>query len=260
MTRRKGEENEKAEPHFRGKCQTSLKFEDVDEGMKEFIKKIYNSFIEFQRQGSNWTIDKVVNLAVHMARCRPLRSSSYIPLPINLRSKHAIINVKNKDNKCFMCSVIVALYPPRRNGERVWKYKGNISDLNFKDISFSVKMDDIPKFEKQNDVSINIFGYEKNEIFPVHITNHRFKRHINLLMISDNRKNHYCWIKDLNRLLGDQHSNTRRYHYCSYCLYGFIKERLLEDHIPYCQTHGPQKIKLLKEEDNGCITKIFANN
>ena len=100
-------------------------------------------------------------------------------------------------------SVLAALYPPRRNGERVWKHKGHISDLNFKDISLSVKMDDIPKFEKQNDVSINIFGYVKNEIFPVHITNHRFERHINLLMISDNRKNHYCWIKDLNRLLGD---------------------------------------------------------
>jgi hypothetical protein len=91
MTRRKGEENEKAEPHFREKCQTSLKFEDVDEGMKESIKKIYNSFIEFQRQGSNWTIDKVVNLTVHMARYRPLRGSSYIPLPINLRSKHGAV-------------------------------------------------------------------------------------------------------------------------------------------------------------------------
>jgi len=49
-----------------------------------------------------------------------------------------------------------------------------------------------------------------------------------VLMISDNRKNHYCWIKDLNRLLGYQHSNTRRCHYCPYCLHGFIKERLIE--------------------------------
>jgi hypothetical protein len=31
-------------------------------------------------------------------------------------------------------------------------------------IRSSVKMDDIPKFEKQNDVSINIFGYEFNSI------------------------------------------------------------------------------------------------
>ena len=123
-------------------------------------------------------------------------------------------------------------------------YKGHISDLNFTDISFPVKIDDIPKFETQNDVFINIFGYEKNEIFPVHITTHRFERQVNLLMISDNRNNHYCWIKDLSRLLGDQHTNTRRYHYCPYCLHGLIKERLLEDHIPYCQTHGSQKIVL----------------
>jgi len=162
MSRRKGNETETAEPHFRGKCQTSLKFEDIDEGLKESIKKIYTSFIEFQRQGSNWTIDKVVNLTIHMARYRPLKGSSYIPLPIKLRSKHAIINIKNKDNKCFMWSVLAALYPVQRNGERVWKYKGHVSDLNFKDLSFPVKMDDIPKFEKQNDMSINIFGYEKN--------------------------------------------------------------------------------------------------
>jgi hypothetical protein len=50
-------------------------------------------------------------------------------------------------------------------------------------------MDDIPKFEKQNDMSINIFGYEKNEIFHVRIAKYRFERHVNLLMYSDNRKN-----------------------------------------------------------------------
>jgi hypothetical protein len=249
MSRRKGDETETAEPHFLGKCQTSLKFEDIDEGLKESIKKMYTSFIEFQRQGSNWTIDKVVNLTIHMARYRPLKGSSYIPLPIKLRSKHAIINIKNKDNKCCMWSVLAALYPVQRNGERVWKYKGHVSDLNFKDISFPVKMDNIPKFEKQNDMSINIFGYEKNSIFPVQITKYRFERHVNLPMISDNRKNHYCWITDLKRLLDDQHSNTRRYHYCPYCLHGFIKERLLEEHIPYCQTHGPQKIELPNDDD-----------
>jgi hypothetical protein len=68
-----------------------------------------------------------------------------------------------------MWSVLAALYPVQRDGERVWKCKGHDSDLNFKDISIPVKMDDIPKFEKQNDMSINIFGYEKNEIFPVRI-------------------------------------------------------------------------------------------
>jgi len=199
MSRRKEDENETAEPHFRGKCQTSLTIEDTDEGLKESIKKMYTSFIEFQRQGSNWTIDKVVNLTIHMARYRPLKDSSYIPLPIKLRSKHAIINIKTKDNKCFMWSVLAALYPVQRNGERVWKYKDHESDLNFKDISFPVKMDDIPKFEKQNKLSVNVFRYEKNEVFPIHVTRNRYERHVNLLMISDHKKSHFCWIKDLNR-------------------------------------------------------------
>jgi hypothetical protein len=83
MIQRKGEEIETTEPHVRGKCQISLKFENIDEGLRESIKKMFNSFIEYQRQGSNWTVCKVVDLTLHMARYRPLRGSSYIPLSIN---------------------------------------------------------------------------------------------------------------------------------------------------------------------------------
>ena len=61
MSRRKGDDMETAEPHFRGKCQTALKMEDIEKGMNESIKKMYNSFIAYQRQGSNWTVDKVVD-------------------------------------------------------------------------------------------------------------------------------------------------------------------------------------------------------
>ncbi|VDI38828.1 Hypothetical predicted protein [Mytilus galloprovincialis] len=163
MSRRKEDAIETAEPHFRGKCQTSLKLEDIDAGLKESIKKMYTSFIEYQRQGSNWTVDKVVDLTIHMARYRPLKGSSYIPLPIKLRSKHAIINVKNKDSKCFMWSILAALNPAKRDAERVWKYKEHTSSLNFDTIMFPVKLADIPKFEKQNEISINVFGFNKGE-------------------------------------------------------------------------------------------------
>jgi hypothetical protein len=64
LSRRKGEEVETAELQFRGKCQTALKFEDIDEGLKESITKMFNSFIEYQGQGSSWTVD----LTIHMAR------------------------------------------------------------------------------------------------------------------------------------------------------------------------------------------------
>lgn len=67
-------------------------------------------------------------------------------------------------------------------------------------------------------------------------------------MISDSKKSHYCLIKKWNRLLSDQHRDHNRYYYC-HCLHGFTQERLLTDHQPYCQTHGPQKIELPKEEN-----------
>ncbi|CAG2228524.1 CHT1 [Mytilus edulis] len=84
MSRRKEDAIETAEPHFRGKCQTSLKLEDIDAGLKESIKKMYTSFIEYQRQGSNWTVDKVVDLTIHMARYRPLKAQVIFHFQSNL--------------------------------------------------------------------------------------------------------------------------------------------------------------------------------
>ena len=110
-----------------------------------------------------------MDLTTHMARYRPLRGSSYIPLPIRLRSKRAIIKVKNKDNKCFMWSVLAALHLAQRDAERIWKYKDHVSTLNFSGIWFPVKLVDIPKFEKQNEISVNMFGYEKSGVFPIHV-------------------------------------------------------------------------------------------
>lgn len=249
MSRRNAELLETAEPHFRGKCQTSLKVEDIDEGLKESFKKMSTSFADYQNKGSNWTVDEVNDLTINMARYRPLRGSSYIPLPIKLASKKAIINVKNKDNKCFVWSILAALYPAKRDAERTSKYKKYFGILNIDGIEFPVKMGDISRFEEQNNVSINIFRYKNTEIFPVHITKHRFKSHVNLMLISNKKKVHFCWIKNLNRLFGDQKSAGHQHFYCPYCLHGFTQERLLTNHVPYCQAHGPQKIVLPKETD-----------
>ena len=116
-------------------------------------------------------------------------------------------------------------------------------------MSYLVKVPDIPKFEHYNQISINVFGYEKGEVIPVRITTERFNNHVNLLLIFNGKKSHYCWIKDLNKLLNDQKSDTHRHYFCHYCLHGFTKETLLIAHIPYCQIHGPQKIVLPTEQD-----------
>ena len=58
---------------------------------------------------------------------------------------------------------------------------------------------------------------------------------------------HYCLINNLSRLLSSLTKHDDKRCYCSYCLYGFMRSDLLEQHKPYCSKNGPQKIKLPKE-------------
>ena len=72
----KGDTKEQVSPHFRGNCQISLKSADIEENLQDSIKKIHSSFIEYQRQGSNWTLDKVLKIKIHLVKYKPLKGSS----------------------------------------------------------------------------------------------------------------------------------------------------------------------------------------
>ena len=69
-----------------------------------------------------------------------------------------------------------------------------------------VNLSDINKFENHNaSISVNVFGYERL-VYPLRISEHNYKREstVNLLLISDDTKQHYCWIKDKSKLLSLQ--------------------------------------------------------
>lgn len=194
---------ETAEPFFHGRCHIVLKKEDIETALRESIMKIVNSFLEYQRGGSNWTLDKVLGVNIHIIQYDPIKGSSYLPLPSKLANKKAIINIQNSDQKCFMWSVIASLYPVAKDPQRVIKYVQYVDKLDFTDVPFPVKIGDIPKFEKKNQISINVFGFEKQEIFPLHLTKERGLRHVDLLVINKGTRNHYCLIKDFDSLLND---------------------------------------------------------
>ena len=95
---------------------------------------------------------KAVNL--NIARYNPIRGSSYIPTPVGLASKKALVNVQNKDQKCFLYSILASLYPVKQDAERVSKYKKYLDKLNYKGIEMPMAVKDIDKFEKMNDLVI----------------------------------------------------------------------------------------------------------
>ena len=119
-------------------------------------------------------------------------------------------------------------------------------------------MSDINKFENHNtSVCVNVFGYEKL-VYPLRISKHNYKREstANLLLISDDTKQHYCWIKDISKLLSLQTSKDGHVrHVCFRCLNTFKTEKSLASHHDYCKSHEAIKIERPKEK-----TKISFQN
>ena len=171
--------------------------------------------------------------------CSSSSAHSFIELPRKLKITKAIINIQNtNDHRCFICSVPAALHPAEHNPQRVQHYTPYEHELNINGIDMPVKLQQIPKFEKQNEISVNVFGYEEG-VYPLHISSFRFPRHINLLLITDGEQNHYCLIRDLGRLLNHQSQNRHKKFVCPYCLHCYTRQDLLDKHKSYCQTHTP---------------------
>ena len=129
-----------------------------------------------------------------------MNGSSYIELPIELQNPaKGLINIKNKEDECFRWCHIRHLNPQKTNPQRIKKDdKQFIGELSYKGIEFPVSQRQYNKIEKQNDIRINVFGYEKGQPFPVHICKEKFQDQMNLLLIAEDEKKHYVLIKDFN--------------------------------------------------------------
>ena len=132
-----------------------------------------------------------------------------IPLPKELADKKAIINMKNKDNECFVWSVKRALNPTNNHPERIDKeLMEKEDDLNMEGIECPVSLKYISKFEKQNpEISITVLGFnEKDKVHPLRVSEHAHirKHKMILLLIERNGVKHYCLVKNPSRLLSKQ--------------------------------------------------------
>ena len=182
-----------------------------------------------------------------------MHGSSYIELPIELQnSAKGLINMKNKDDECFRWCHVRYLNPQKKDPQRIKKEdKQLIEGLNYEGIEFPVSQKHYNKVKKQNSIRINMFGYEKGQPFPIHISKETFEDQRNLLLITKDEKKHYVLIKDFNAFMYNQSKHKEKKHFCMSCLQCFSSESNLIEHTNNCSTiNGSQAINMPKQGDN----------
>ena len=217
---------------FNGKAKTITKANDIEHELSMSRQEILNMIDKWVSEGSGWVIDRIDSHYINVTTYQPLNGSSYIELhvPIELQNPaKGLINIKNKDDECFRWCHIRHLNPQKTNPQRIKRVdKQFIEGLDYTNIEFPVRQ--YNKIETQNSIRINVFGYEKGQPFPIHISKETFKDQMNLLLITKEEKRHYVLIKDFNKFMYNQSKHKEKQHFCMFCLQCFSSERVLANH------------------------------
>ena len=88
--------------YFNSGTHINIESTNVNKLIDKNVKKIVEDLEVYQKNGSGWYFKEVVNLEIHTAEFNPMNGSSYIPLPDWISKKKAIVNIQNKDEKCFL--------------------------------------------------------------------------------------------------------------------------------------------------------------
>ena len=161
----------------------------------------------------------------------PLSGSPYIELSGRLRkSIGGLINIKNNDNKCFFRFLIRYLNALKIYPERIAKADENmVTDLDCKGIEFPVPRKHFGKIEKNNNISINVFCYDSDLVYPVYVSyvsDRKFKNCMDLLVLTDECGSLYFDIKGFNRFMYNKVRCKIKIHFCRHCLQCFSSERV----------------------------------
>ena len=238
-----GEDDVTSDPFFRSGQKENLgnNFEIAEEMIQEMIEAMEN----YNKRGSNWVFKRVIRLDVNFVRWKPLSGSGWIPMPEKLAQKKAIINIKNTDNFCFKLCIARAKNPVKSHPEVVTeKLRRQAEEFDWTGCTFPMAVDKIKFFEKRNDVSVNVYYWDK-AVYPLKITKEEKPFHVDLLLLKKDSQTHFTLIKNFSRLASSQVSGgkTERF-FCKRCLNSFPRVESLEKHKEICGEFAAAKVEL----------------
>ena len=237
------------EAYFRSGTHINLKSTDVEKLIDKCVRKIIEDLEVFQKNGSGWYFNEVVQLEIHTVEFNPTEGSSYLPLPDWITNKKAIVNIQNKDEKCFLWCILRYLHPVDEKDNRITDLKKYEFSLNTKGITFPMKLNHISKFEKLNPTipGINVFSVNDNKKFyPLRMAEKDCLNTIDLFFYEEDGVSHYSLIKNFTRLVKTQKTASKNgtIFICKKCFTHYTKYELLQKHILYCSNNETVSVKM----------------
>ena len=101
-------------------------------------------------------------------------------------------------------------------------------------IQYPVRVDEIPQIEDKLHININVYSFYDDEgkgRYPIYVTKKNNPKTIDLLYWDE----HYAWIKNFSRFMGDQNRDEHKRFWCKRCLGHFWSQQSLETHQMYCK-------------------------
>lgn len=246
--------------HFVTKSQPILLSTDLDRWYQDNIyEEVLTKAEEFADRDSGWSMTEIVNLTFNINKYSPISGGTFFELPKFIQNKKAVINIQSDDEYCFLWAITAALHPATSNVCRTSSYPDPKTLLKFQGIHFPIKIKDIKKFEKMNNLAINVYSLEKKEVVPAYLSASELKiDRIHLLMLKEEElendvllisedesdfsaddelnKYHFCLIKNLSRLVSSDISKKKcKYHICDRCLCHFYEENSFLRHREDCE-------------------------
>ena len=70
-----------------------------------------------------------------------------------------------------------------------------------------------------------MFGYKNELVFPIYVSDQKFKDSMDLLLLTDDDKSHYVYIKDFDRFIFHKTKNKNKNWFCKNCLQCFSSSK-----------------------------------
>ena len=156
---------------------------DLNDFYERAKSKLVSEFHQIQNKelGSNYELKYIIKLNIYSVKIINLErpdnqnpelninplveqaGSFYFYLSDFWKNKKALINPQNVDERCFLWACTIGKYKPRKDNGRITKYlKEKNKEFSTQTINFPMSLNYMKRFEKWNNIKVNILCTENN--------------------------------------------------------------------------------------------------